>query len=196
MLLCRRPSVVLFLLTVFVGGVANSLYLSFTFKFLVDHMKLSKTESSYVFACSSVSSCLTFLFAHRFIGMFGGALPTMSVSLLAYFVRLLVISFDISYPVFLVVHLLNGFSFALFYCSIMKHIQDISPTDILMTMNQLTLALFFYVSSIVGNIGGSEVYQVYGGMIMFRGQAIVCGVWSLVLVVYVKMSSRSRISSD
>ena len=187
--LCRTPSVIFFLCTVLMGGIPNALYISFTFKYLVENMGLSKSESSYVFACSSVSSCLTFIWAHRCIQTFRGTLPSMAVSLFATFVRLLLISFNIPYSVFLMAHLLNGFSFALFYCATMNHLLDISPPGILMTMNQLTLAIFFYVSMIVANIGGSEVYQMYGGRMLFRGQSFVCAVWLLVLLVYIRLTN-------
>ena len=181
--LCSKPSVILFLLTVFVSGVANALFLGFTFKYLIDEMKRSKFESSLAFASQPITSCISFILADKFIKVFRGTLPTMAVSLLVISVRLLIMSFRIPFEVFLGLCLLQGFSFAAFYSSMMEHIISISPKEITMTMTQISLALFFYVGSLVGNIGGSQVYSRYGGRTLFLGQAIVCGAWAVVLLL-------------
>ena len=182
--LCTQPSVMVFLLSAFIGGLVNCLYLNFTFKYLVDVMQRSKSQSSVVFTITAVASCIMFVCSRYLMQLFRGTFPTMVVSLLAACVRLLIISMDIPFEVFLAVHLLQGFTFALFYSALMEHVQDISPPDINMTMSNITLSIFFYIGSLVGNIGGSEVYEEYGGKKLFLGMSLVCGVWAVLMFVF------------
>ena len=182
--LCRSPSVLVFLFTVLVGGFCNSALLSFVFKFQVEEMKRSKTQSSLVFIFGNSASSIGFILADKLTRLLRGTIPTMIVALTLWLLWLVTISFDIPYMFFVGVHLLNGIAFALFLCSMMKHVLDISPPDILMTMNQLTLTIFFYVSGILENIAGSEVYQKYGGRSLFGGHAVLCGGWIVVITVY------------
>ena len=98
--------------------------------------------------------------------------------------RLFVISFNVPYKVFLSIHFLHGCGFALFYSSIIEHILNISPKDILMTMNFIALSIFFHFSNVVGNIGGSKVYDNFGSRKLFVGQSVICAVWAVVLVIF------------
>ena len=183
--LCGRLDVILLFITVFIGGIANSLYLNFTLKYVVETMGHTKAEASYVIIATATSSVITFPCTARIIKLFGGTINAITVALLAMCVRLLIISFSIPFEAFVAVHLLNGFAFGLFYSSTMEHVLAISPKEILMTMNNITLSLFFYVSALVGNIGGSGVFNEYGGAKLFLGQSILCGVWVVVMFGYI-----------
>ena len=189
--LCFRSDVLVFLFTVFIGGISNSLYLNFTLKYLVDKMNRTKAEFSYVVICTSVVSCITFPLTSRLLDVLRGAIPALSVALLIKFVRLLIVSYDISFAVFVGIHLLNGFAFALFYSATVEHVRRISPPDINMTMNNITLGLFFYVSALVCNMAGSELYEMFGGAVLFRVQSFVCAVWAIVAFVYYKYTNRN-----
>ena len=102
-------------------------------------------------------------------------------------------SIKLPFEVFIGMQIPQGFAFGLFYSAMMAHVQVISPHVISMTMNNISLALFFNVSSLVGNVGGSKLYEIYGGATMFRVCAVVSAVWAGIVLLYQWRTGQSRI---
>ena len=60
--------------------------------------------------------------------------------------------------------------------------QQIAPKEIYVTMFTVVSSLHVGVGGIVANMLGGVVYGRFGGKVLFRAMAVLCGVWTLVLV--------------
>ena len=93
-------------------------------------------------------------------------------------------SFDISFGVFVGLQTLSSLGFALAFAAMMEHCHVITPEPIRVSMNTIMTTLFFIVSNFVANVVGAKIYELHGGRMLFLLQALLCGVWTLVIVVH------------
>lgn len=196
--LCVNMDVVLFLLTVLIVGLANSVSLNFSFLYVTEIMQVNKSEMTYVIVTSTLSEAIMFPFTAKTIKLLRGTMPSIIVGCMAHFVRFLVMSYDIPFGVFVGLQTLSSLGFALAFAAMMEHCHVITPEPIRVTMNTIMTTLFFIVSAFVANIVGAKIYEMYGGKVLFFGQSLLCGVWSFVILCHYfsKQWRRSNSSRD
>ena len=80
----------------------------------------------------------------------------------------------------------------------MEQVFVLSPKEINMTMNNIVMVLFFFISSLVANIAGSAIYAAYGGARLFLGTSVTAGAWALFMAVYhgLKTKVNQRVVKD
>ena len=196
--LCFQLDVFLFLMTAFVAGLMIAIYFNFSFKFLAQTSNRSKSANSLVVVISSVGSVLTFPFTTKLIHILRGNIPAIIFGLFSGCLRFLIMSLNVPFTVFLCAQLLNGFSFALLFTAMMEQVFVLSPKEINMTMNNIVMVLFFFISSLVANIAGSAIYAAYGGARLFLGTSVTAGAWALFMAVYhgLKTKVNQRVVKD
>ena len=79
--------------------------------------------------------------------------------------------------------LLNGPGLGTMIAAMMQHVFTVSPKEVSTTVSSTTLGIFFYVSAVVSGVGGSVVFEKFGGSRLFFGMSLCCGVWCVVMVV-------------
>jgi len=182
--LCLNLDVLLFLTTVLIVGLANGVHLNFSFLYVTDVMNVGMSEMTYVVVTSTISEAVMFPFTSRLMKLLGGTMPSIIIGSLAHFVRFLLMSFNISFGVFVGLQTLSSLGFALAFAAMMEHCHVITPEPIRVSMNTIMTTLFFIVSNFVANVVGAKIYELHGGKMLFLGQALLCGVWSLIMFLY------------
>ena len=124
-----------------------------------------------------------FPFTANLIKLLRGTESSIIIGSVAHFIRFLVMSYDISFGLFVGLQTLSAFGFALAFAAMMEHCHMITPEPIRVSMNAIMTTLFFIVSNFIANVGGAKIYEVYGGKMLFWGQALLCGVWSLIILL-------------
>jgi len=147
-------------------------------------MMIDKSEMTYVVVTSTISEAIMFPFTSRLIKLLNGTMPSIIIGSLAHCVRFLIMSYDISFGLFVGLQTLSSFGFALAFAAMMEHCHMITPEPIRVSMNAIMTTLFFIVSNFIANVGGAKIYELYGGKMLFWGQALLCGVWSLVILIH------------
>ena len=67
--------------------------------------------------------------------------------------------------------------------AMMQHVFAVTPKEVSTTVSSTILGIYFYVSAVVSSIGGSVVYENYGGARLFFGISLCCAAWCVVMVV-------------
>ena len=182
---CSQLDVFLFLVTAFIAGLMIAIYFNFSFKYLTERSpERSKSACSLVVVVSSLGSVLIFPFTTKLIQLLRGNIPAIIFGLFCGALRFFIMYLDVPFELFVGAQLLNGFSFALLFTAMMEEVFVVSPKEINMTMNSLVMVLFFFVSSLLANIGGSAIYEKYGGAKLFLGTSVTAGVWAVFMMVH------------
>jgi len=181
--LCANIDVGLFLTTVLIIGLANGVFLNFSFLYVTEVMNIDRSEMTYVIVTSTASEAVMFPFTAKLVKILGGTIPSMIVGSLAHFVRFFIMSYDISFGFFIGLQTLSSIGFALAFAAMMEHCHAITPEPIRVSMNTIMTTLFFIVSNFIANVVGAKVYEVHGGKMLFWGQALLCGGWCLVMFI-------------
>merc|ERR1712179_41143 len=64
------------------------------------------------------------------------------------------------------------------------YLHDVTPGNIVLTMFLIFQSVSFGVAALLANVAGGYLYDAIGGQWLFRGMAIICGIWSVLMVVY------------
>ena len=164
-------------------GLANSVFLNFSFLYVTDTLHVSNSDMTYVIVTATVSEAVMFPFTARLIRLLRGTMPSIIVGSVAHFVRFYAMSYDISFGVFVALQTLSALGFALAFAAMMEHCHQITPEPIRVSMSTIMTTLFFIVSNFVANVVGAKIYEVHGGKMLFWGQALLCGGWSLLILI-------------
>ena len=184
LLLFKKLDVVFFMITVFISGLANSLFLNFSLLLVQDTMNVSKTEMTLITVTGTLSHLLIFPIASKLIKKLGGTSPSIIIGTFSYFIRFLSMSYVSSFWIIVLLQMLHGIGFALSWAAMMEYTHKISPKDIVVTMFGILSGIFFSLSAIVSNMVGGVVYETYSGRILFRWGAVICGVWTGLMIIY------------
>ena len=182
--LCFNVDVLLFLTTALVLGLCNSIFVIFSFLYVTETHDVSKSDMTYVIVVATASESIIFPFTTKAIKLLRGTELSIIVGLLGHGVRFLVMSYDISFGVFVALQTLSGLGFSLAFAALMEHCHTITPEPIRVTMNTIMTTLFFIVSNFIASVGGAKIYESYGGKMLFWGLAVLCGAWSLVIFLH------------
>ena len=196
LLLFKKFDVAFFMITVFINGLANSVFFSFSLLLVQDTMNVSKTEMTLITATGALSEILIFPIASRLIKKLGGTSPCIIIGIFSFFIRFLSMSYVSTFWIIVLLQMLHGIGFALTWAAMMEYTHKISPKDIVVTMVGILSGTFFSLSAIVSNMVGGIVYETYNGRILFRSVAFICGVWAgIMLIFYGAKKLKNRRSS-
>lgn len=193
-LLCTLD-VIFFMATVLIFGLANNLFLNFSYLYVKDEMKVTKTEMTFVVVAATASEILIFPFTSKIIKILGGPAQANIIGMFSYFIRFILMSNDAPFDVLVGVQTLHSLGFALSFAALMENVHEISPKQINGTMNSIMMALFFSVSNLIANMLGGYIYQNYGGRSLFFGKAMVCVTWTALMLIHFfwkKLGSRIK----
>ena len=184
LILFKKFDVVFFMITVFINGLANNLFVSFSLLLVQDTMNVSKTEMTLITVTGTLSELLIFPITSKLIKKLGGTSPCIIIGTFSYFIRFLSMSYVSTFWIIVLLQMLHGIGFALTWAAMMEYTHKISPKDIVLTMFGILNCLYFSFSGIIGNMVGGIVYETYSGRILFRSVAAICGVWTGLMVIY------------
>lgn len=180
-----NPDNIIFFMTVFVSGLAMSIYIYFTLLLVKDIIpEAPKSKRSLILVVGSSSSMIMYPFSSKVIKLLRGPTQGIIVALSTYFVRYMIMSYTRDYSVMLVVNASHGLCYALAWSSMMEHLHTIVTPEIKLTTFMLLSAIHFGVCGLVANIAGGKLYDLYGGPVLFRGAAIMCGVCAVLMLIH------------
>ena len=182
-LLIKRFDVSFFATTVFISGLANSLFLSFSFILVRQYMHVSKTKMTFVVATGSMSELLIFPISSFIIKKIGTA-PCITLGIFSYFIRFLTMSYANEFWMVVVLQLLHGIGFALSWAAMMEHTHQLVSKEISGTVFNIMCAVFYSFSALVANMIGGVLYDEVGGKELFRYVSGVCGIWTIFMSLY------------
>ena len=183
-LLFKKFDVLFFMITVFISGLANSIFLSFSLLLIQDTMNVSKTEMTLITVTGTLSELLIFPITSKLIKKLGGTSPCIIIGTFSYVIRFLSMSYVSTFWIIVLLQMLHGIGFALSWAAMMEYTHKISPKDIVVTMFGILSGIFFSLSAMVSNMLGGIVYETYSGRILFRWVAVICGVWTGLMIIY------------
>lgn len=170
--------------TVIVSGLACNIFLTFTVKLLKDVTDANDTKISLAFVIATVAEVFMFPFNAKIIVMCRGTSIPLMLGIFSYFVRFLVMSYTDKLCLQLFVQVLHGVGFALHWSAMMEYLHRVTPKEIILTMFLIFQSIQFGAAAVVANVAGGGLYQTYGGKRLFRGKAILCGGWCLIMALY------------
>ena len=179
-----NPDVIVFTISVLISGLAINLFQNFSLLFVGDVMTVSETEKSLIVVIATTAEVLIFPFTSSLIRILGGTFLPITLGIFSYFIRFLVMSYTTQLWLMLFVQTLHGFGFALIWAAVMEYIHEVTPKEILLTMFLILQSIHFGVAALLSITVGGHLYQLYGGRALFRGKAVICGVWTALMVIY------------
>lgn len=198
LMFCIRFDVLFYLISVLVCGIGFNIFIYLTVLLVENQMVISKSQVGMIFAFNSISESVFFLLSGKIKEIFGSTLPTMAIGLFFYCVRYIVMSYTKDYAVMLAIQVLGGASFSVSWAAALTHVESISPAPIKTSMFLIVQTIHFGICALIVNIGGMNLYSVYGGPAVFLGSAILSGVWSVFMMIYhgyVYFTSRDDVSN-
>ena len=179
---------IIFLLTVFILGVGYNLVNGYLVLFLEKELDAPKTVIGLILAMSSICQIAVFPFSPKLKKMLGGAYPCFLLALISYFARFLLFSFIKNYWLALPIQLFESTGFALFWAAAVEFVHKHSSKDISTTLFNITIVIYYNVSSTIAYAVGGEIYQYKGGRRLFQIMASTCGVWAAIMTVWLLCS--------
>lgn len=180
----KKADIWLLLGTVTVSGLAINIYYTFTYKLVKDVTNASDTKISLAFVIATAAEVLIFPINAKIIDMCRGTSIPLILGIFSYFVRFLVMSYTDELWLQLFMQVLHGVGFALHWSAMMEYLNRVTPKEIFFTMFLIFQSIMFGAAAVVANIAGGVLYEKYGGKVLFRGKAILCGGWCLVIALY------------
>ena len=180
----KKLDVIFFMCTAFIAGLACMIYLGFVFLLLNDELHSTKTQMGLALVVSSLSEIIAFALASKMITFFRGAPSSIIVGMFSYFLRFILMSYATNFWYILCLQSLHGIGFSLSLVAMIEHIQEITPKEINATMMAILQGVHFGLGALVANVVGGKVYELFGGRILFRSKAIICGVWTILMIIY------------
>ena len=108
----------------------------------------------------------------------------MVVSMSLYSARYIAHSFISKLWMAITVEAASGLSFAVSLAAMMEHVSEIAPKKMKATMVMVLYTVHFDVTGFLLNVVCGKVYEELGGRVLFRSIGVLCGVWTLLMVVY------------
>ena len=187
---------IMFLLTVFILGVGYNLVNGYLVLFLEKELDTPKTVIGLILAMSSVCQIVVFPFSPQLKKMLGGAYSCFLLALISYFARFLLFSFIKSYWLALPIQLFESTGFALFWAAAVEFVHKHASKDVSTTVFNITIVIYYNISSTIAYVVGGEIYQYYGGRRLFQIMASTCGVWFAVMIIWLFCSMSKKIKKS
>ena len=175
-----------FVISVLISGLANALYVNFVFLLIVENIHTSKAMMSATMTTGGIASILIFPVTAKLIKIFGGPIPCIALGIFSYFVRFMLMSYAVAPWQMILLQLLQGIAFALSWTAQMEYTYMMAHKEVTMILVTLLYSLHNIASAAIANIVGGYLFNAYGGRLLFRGYAIICGIWSTFFILYFK----------
>ena len=181
--LCKFE-VVIFFITVFIMGILQSIYISFT------ALRLKELQSPTYLIGLTISiaaiSCLpTLSFASKFIGWFRGLWNTLLICCASYSVRFIAFGYIENPWLVIPIHLLQAFGFGLYLVTAVLYVKSVAEPMIYTTMYSIMNTVFYGIGFITANIVGGQIFSRFGGRVLFTSCGLLAVCWSLLLFCYI-----------
>lgn len=160
-----------FLLVVFVSGIGSSILTNFLFLRLND-LGSSTTLMGTALIMATVSELPVFFFSGKMMKHWG-ARSLLVLSLFAYVLRGLAVSFLTAPWQVLPVQLLHGLTFSITWVAGVTYAREIAPPGMGATAQSLFSGAFFGLGGSVGALIGGVLYQEAGSAALFRWMALL-----------------------
>ena len=170
--------------TVLVSGVTRSITISFLFLIIRDEMDGSRTSMGLSMMVNSFSSAAMFFFSKKLIKKLGGPIVCVELSLVAWIIRLVLISYIKNSWLMCIPQSLQSVGFALYWAAMIQHIQDISSKEVYITLFTFLTSLNYGAGGFLGNIIGGAVYNDFSGPVLCQFAALFVAVWLVFLIAY------------
>ena len=175
---------IVIMFTVLVVGTLRSVTLSFMFMIINDEMNGSKSSMGFSMLVNSFSSAVMFFFTKRLIKVLGGSIVCVELGVLAWVIRLLLISYIKNAWLFALPQVLQAFGFALFWSAMIEYVHQITSKEIYITMFTILSSLQYGAGGFLGNIIGGTVYNDYKGPVLCRSAALLAAGWLIIMLLY------------
>ena len=174
---------IMFLISIFVLGVSNMTLLGYLFVIMKDKMDSSKTIMGLASLVQSLAQIFVFPFADKIINFCGGTINAIEIAAFSYCIRYIAISYIINPWLVLPTQVLHSIGFSLYYAAVVAHTQRIAPKEIYVTMFTIVSGVYIGIGGMVANMLGGAIYGRYGGDVLFRGMGVLCGIWTVVMLI-------------
>ena len=104
--------------------------------------------------------------------------------------RLVILSYCTSPWHVLVNQILRGLCVSLPWAAMVEYVWTIFPKHVTTTAVGLLVSIYFTGTGIISSVVGGYLYHRVGGDMLFRGMALLCFIWCLVLLLYFEMKQR------
>ena len=141
---------------------------------------------------SSICQILIFPFSTELKKILGGAYPCFILALISYFTRFLLFSFIKSYWLALPIQLVESTGFALVWAAAVEFVHKHASKDVATTLFNITIVIYYNISSTIAYVAGGEIYQYNGGRRLFQIMASTCGVWAAIITVWLLCSMNKK----
>ena len=175
-----------FMLTVFINGLANNMFITFSMNLATDtiaELRNDITKQTLIVVMGSAAEILVFPFSGRIIEKVGTS-PCMIIGTFSYVLRFFAMAVTDRLWVFALVQTLHGLGFALAWSAMMEHTHKIAPKDIIVTVFGVLSGIYFSVSPFVVGVAGGWFYNDLGGQLLFKCTSGLMGLWTLFMLVY------------
>merc|ERR1711962_1982846 len=125
-----------------------------------------------------------FPFTSKLMKCLGGPIPSMIFGVLSFAIQHVVMAYTHVYLIMVLIQLLQAFSFALMWSSLMEQVHIVSPSKIRQTMTLIMQSVYFGLGASLCNMVGGVLYEMSNARTLFLWNGVACGVWACVLVVY------------
>ena len=186
-----KLKMIMFLLTVFILGVGYNLVNGYLVLFLEKELDTPKTVIGLILATSSICQIVVFPFSPQLKKMLGGAYPCFLLALTSYFARFLLFSFIKSYWLPLPIQLFESTGFALFWAAAVEFVHKHTSKQV-STLFNITIVIYYNISSTIAYVAGGEIYQYNGGRRLFQIMASTCVVWAAIMTVLLSCSMNKK----
>ena len=179
-----RPIVAFFMITVFIQGFLVGTQASFLFVLMKTFFP-PDILFGITMILASVSGLICYPFAIKIVKRLGGPFPTMGMSLFVNAIRFAAYGYTPS--VYLVTALqifTHGLVISLFNVAKILKTQEISTEENRSTMFGVTNAIYLGVAGITANIVGGLTIEHYGVKVLFRCEAVVSLIWSILIFIH------------
>ena len=174
---------IMFLVSIFILGFSNMTLVGYLFVIMKDKMDSSRTIMGLASLVQSLAQIFVFPFADKIINFCGGTINAIEIAAFSYCIRYIAISYIINPWLVLPTQVLHGFGFSLFYAAVVLHTRRIAPKEIYVTMFTVVSSAYFGIGGMVANMLGGVIYGKYGGDILFRGMGVLCGIWTVLMLI-------------
>ena len=183
---------IMFLLTVFILGVGYNLVNGYLVLLLKKELDTPKTVIGLILVVSSICQIVIFPFSTQLKKMLGGAYPCFILGLISYFARFLLFSFIKGYWLALPIQLFESTGFALFCAAVVEFVHKHASEDVATTLFNITIVIYYNISSTIAYVAGGEICQYNGGRRLFQTMASTCGVWAVIMTVWLLCSMNKK----
>lgn len=190
----RQFETIFFMLNVFILGILQASYYTFTFMYLQQELDAPTFLFPISMTLSAFAGVLVYYYGSRVIEFINGAENAFCIIYFFWTIRYVWLA-SIKNPFYvLFTDMLTSVTYSLGVLITIEQIQKISDPAILTTMSGLRNCLYNYLGYLLASVGGGIVTRVYGGRTLFISLAVLSAISFFVIVIYIGASNLSKTS--